>query len=335
MQIREVFIAEERDAVASFLAGAGIRLEPDLDYACGLYESGELLAFGGYQGATIKCLAVRAERQGEALLNGIVGELYQRIREKGEPEAFLFTKPGNAAVFQSLGFHALAATKEALFMTSKKNGLRAYLDGLGIEKTGDGRTGAIVMNANPFTKGHRYLIEQAAACCKRLYVFVVREEKSLFPFETRLALVKAGAADLPNVFVYSGGQYMISAATFPNYFLKDPAGAAGVYAELDATIFAERIAPYCGIGARFVGEEPFDPLTALYNDVLAAVLPKKGIELVKIQRLSWASEPISASRVRMLMQKRDMAALQNMLPQTTLDFLQSEAGETMLKEIGA
>ncbi|EFA28598.1 ABC transporter, ATP-binding protein, partial [Haemophilus influenzae HK1212] len=38
--------------------------------------------------------------------------------------------------------------------------------------------GSIVMNANPFTLGHRYLIEQALQQCDHLHLFIVGEDAS-------------------------------------------------------------------------------------------------------------------------------------------------------------
>ena len=63
------------------------------------------------------------------------------------------------------------------------------------------------MNCNPFTLGHRYLIEQASEKVDHLYVFVVEEDKSFFPFSDRIGLVKKGTADLKNITVKPSGKY--------------------------------------------------------------------------------------------------------------------------------
>lgn len=73
----------------------------------------------------------------------------------------------------------------------------------------------MVCHANPFTRGHRHLVEYAAARCPHLYVFVLSEETGDFPAADRLELVRRGTADLPNVDVVPGGDYIISRATFP------------------------------------------------------------------------------------------------------------------------
>lgn len=64
------------------------------------------------------------------------------------------------------------------------------------KQAGDVKSGAIVMNCNPFTKGHRYLIEQALKTVEYLYIFVVEEDKSYFKFQDRLKMVKGGGIRL-------------------------------------------------------------------------------------------------------------------------------------------
>lgn len=93
----------------------------------------------------------------------------------------------------------------------------------------------------PSPGGHRHLVEYAAARCPHLYVFVLSEETGDFPAADRLELVRRGTADLPNVDVVPGGDYIISRATFPAYFLQgDPEQAR---CDLELTLFGKRIAP--------------------------------------------------------------------------------------------
>lgn len=80
------------------------------------------------------------------------------------------------------------------------------------------RTGAVVMNANPFTLGHRWLVEYAASKVDLLHVFIVSEDVSLVPLSVREQLVREGTADLGNLVYHQTGPYMISNATFPSYF---------------------------------------------------------------------------------------------------------------------
>lgn len=183
------------------------------------------------------------------------------------------------------------------------------------------KIGSIVMNCNPFTLGHRYLIEHAAASCDYLMIFVVQENKSIFPFDDRLKLVDEGVADLNNVTVIPSGRFIISSLTFSEYFNKAEIQDRAIDSSLDLTLFARDIAPCLNITVRFAGEEPFDKITKQYNDSMRAILPEYGIEFVKIPRKECKGSPISASRVRELLEKREFDEIARIVPQTTLDYL--------------
>jgi [citrate (pro-3S)-lyase] ligase len=188
--------------------------------------------------------------------------------------------------------------------------------------------GAVVMNANPFTRGHLHLARTALLSCEYLCVFVVEEDASVFPFDVRFGLVRRGLAPYPRAFVLPAGPYMVSRASFPAYFT-GKADHSRVHAELDSAIFALRIAKTLDIGIRFVGQEPYCEVTDGYNAMLQEVLPRHGIRCVEIERLSCDSKAISASRVRELLAGPELefawGELQKLVPETTLDFLQSDA----------
>ncbi len=186
------------------------------------------------------------------------------------------------------------------------------------------KIGSIVMNCNPFTLGHRYLIEQAAANCDHLIIFVVQEDKSIFPFDDRLQLVDAGTADLKNVTVVPSGRFIISSLTFSEYFNKSELQDQTVDSSMDVTLFAKEIAPCLNITARYVGEEPYDKVTRQYNDMLHAILPRYGIEFVEIPRKEWDGKPISASRVRELLKDRNFGQIERIVPATTLEYLKTK-----------
>lgn len=167
------------------------------------------------------------------------------------------------------------------------------------------KSGAIVMNCNPFTRGHRYLIEEAKKQVDVLYIFVVEEDKSFFKFEDRLQMVKLGVADINNVVVIPSGGYIISTQTLPGYFEKEEKP----YVELDATddleLFAGVIAKEFEISVRFAGEEPKDPFTRQYNKEMERILPQFGIEFCEIERKQICGEVISASLVRKCMKEKN------------------------------
>lgn len=183
------------------------------------------------------------------------------------------------------------------------------------------KIGAIVMNCNPFTLGHQYLIETASGLCEKLYIFVVEEDKSIFPFEDRLKLVQEGVKDLKNVTVLHSGNFIISALTFPGYFNKSVDNNVSVDTSDDLILFAKHIAPTLGINIRFAGEEPIDYITRQYNETMKEILPKYNIEFVEIPRKEMGDAIISASRVRKLLFEENFDEIAKIVPQTTLEYL--------------
>jgi [citrate (pro-3S)-lyase] ligase len=181
--------------------------------------------------------------------------------------------------------------------------------------------GAIVMNCNPFTKGHRYLVEQAAKETDWLYIFVVQEDQSDFSFEIRMEMVKTGVQDIENVICLPSGKYVLSAMTFPEYFSKDANQYVTVDYSVDLTLFGDKIAPCLNITKRFVGEEPFDLLTRQYNQAMKDILPGYGIEVIEYKRLSIDGIAVSASNVRKLLMENDWNGLKVLLPNTTYNIL--------------
>lgn len=191
--------------------------------------------------------------------------------------------------------------------------------------------GAVVMNCNPFTLGHLHLIEYAAAKVDFLYIFVVEEDKSIFPFKDRINLVRQGVSDIKNVYVTGSGKVMISTITFPTYFIKDNPATAALDASFDVEIFARYVAPELNISYRFVGEEPFDAVTRNYNRRMKEILPQFGINIVEIPRKKFYYSGneiiISASKVREYLKVKNFDALKKLLPAVTYEYLLSKSKE--------
>jgi [citrate (pro-3S)-lyase] ligase len=186
--------------------------------------------------------------------------------------------------------------------------------------------GAIVMNCNPFTLGHRHLIEYSAQKVAHLFIFVVEEDKSVFPFADRIALVRQSVADIPNVMIVPSGKFIISSLTFTDYFGKSELQDRVIDPSMDVTIFGKFIAPRMGINIRFSGEEPLDKVTLQYNDAMRKILPQYGVKFESIPRKESDGEPISASRVRKLLEIRDFDAIARIVPVTTLAYLKEKFG---------
>ncbi len=273
----------------AFLSSCGIRLEAVDEWYGIQADDGSLIAGAGIQGSTIKCVAVADSHRGEGLLPKLISHIISL--HQGE-NLRVFTKPEYRALFEDLGFRLLAEAPEAVLLENGR-GLERYCSGLldvwdTLPQTQSG-TGVIVMNANPFTLGHRYLVEKALEKVGALVIIPVKEEQE-FSYEERREMIVKGCEGLP-VTVVEGSDYSISALTFPTYFLKDLSQAAETQMRLDLDLFGRHIVPALKADVRFVGTEPEDRLTARYNALMKEMLP---IPVVEIERL----HGVSASRVR-------------------------------------
>lgn len=303
-----------------FLEKAALKPDLDTDQTVTVWDEGELIACGSRKGNLLKCIAVDPARQGEGLTASVLTELKQQAFREGHKQLFLYTKPRNRMLFAPLFFYPVAQTDSVLLMESTRNGIADFLRGLE-KREGEGKVGCIVMNADPFTKGHQYLAETAAAQCDRLYIFVLSEDKGTFTAQERIELVRAGTAHLKNVIVNPTGPYLISSATFPKYFLKDKETAQREHYLLDLAVFAKWFVPWFGITHRFAGTEPNCGVTAGYNRAMAEILPQAGVEFVEIPRRQTQDTVISASTVRRCVEEGDMERLRQLVPETTYQLI--------------
>lgn len=345
----------QRQRIEAFLKRNGLRFDDMHYYAAITDDDGEMIAGGGLKGNVIKCVAVDDAHKGEAIANTLISHLIAHANEEGYSNVKLFTKPKNRQLFESLSFRLLAEAPEAVLMETGIGGINNTVEALKKireegevckennqeckkeEKTNLNITtpqhlnpstpqplttttplrGVVVMNCNPFTLGHRYLIEQAAKQVERLFVMVVREDCSLFAYAERKAMVEQGVAHLENVTVIDGSEYAISQATFPTYFLKRLDNAADTQMLLDLDLFRRHIAPALGTTVRFVGTEPTDQLTRRYNQLMHEVLA----DVREIVRLEKEGNAVSASRVRKAMEQGDMSTIRQLVPPTTLPYI--------------
>ncbi len=322
------FTGPQQKSLAAFLAAQGLGYDEDIEFTVNLVENRQLIATGSLAGYVLKCLAVETGRQGQGLMALLVTELRKEAFARGQDQLLAFTKPANSLLFESLGFFPVAATADACLLESRRNGVTDFVRSLQGPLRG-GRIGCIVANCDPFTRGHRYLTETAAAACDWLYLLILSEDRGLFSAGDRLALARENTADLPNVSVHPTGVYQVSRATFPEYFLRDKARAAEISCRLDLTIFARHFAPALGISRRFVGTEPLSLVTREYNEQMKAFLPGLGIAVEEIPRLEVKGGPVSASRVRALWRQGDLAELAPLVPEATRRFLRQTAAKQL------
>ena len=331
-------IPRQRRQIEMFLQTNGLRYD-DVDYYAAIVDesSDEMIAGGGLKGSVIKCVAVADGHKGEAVANVIVSHLIAKANAEGCQCVKLYTKPNNRQLFESLSFRLIAESPNAILMETGVGGIEKYSEELRVKSEELGvkseelkndesvvsnarkPIGAIVMNANPFTLGHRFLVEQSSELVERLYVVVVREDCSMFSYNERKAMVSQGVRDIGNVVVVDGSDYAVSAATFPTYFLKQLSDATDTQIILDLDLYRRRIAPALGATIRFFGSEPTDPLTRRYNELMHQQLGEEHVH--EIQRKQQEGSAISASRVRKAMMEGCLWDAIQLVPPTTIPYI--------------
>ncbi|HDR2861287.1 TPA: [citrate (pro-3S)-lyase] ligase [Enterobacter asburiae] len=320
-----------REEITCFLEKNGLGIDDDIaQFVIARYQR-KLIACAGIAGNTLKCIAINSDWRGTSLSLTLIHEAELQAAQNGEHQLFLLTSPGNVKSFRGCGFYPLVTVDNcAALMENTPVGIHRYCGQLRSQYLVEGNNvGSIVMNANPFTLGHQFLIEHAASKCDWLHVFVVQEDVSAFPFKERFAMVRDGSRHLQNVTVHPGSAYIISRGTFPGYFLKDKQVIDKVYATIDLMLFRNYIATALNITHRFVGTEPFCQLTAEYNRTMHHWLEMENgqsasIRVHEINRKTDDSNvPVSASAVRRLLNENNFSAASGMVPATTRVYLKN------------
>ena len=318
------FTGKRLQAVKEFLQENHLSYDCGITFTVNLLLDGAIIATGSLEGGVLKCIAVSSAYQGQDLTAKVVTELTKEAFRLGREHLFLFTKPINGPYFSPLGFYELARTPDILLMENVRGGIDRFVSSLE-RPCARGVIGAAVVHCNPFTNGHRYLLETAAKQCSLLHVFVLSHHGGPFSPEDRMALVQAGTQDISNLVLHPTSEYLISPVTCPEYFLQGGQDPRQIHCRLDLELFVRYFAPALHITRRFVGTEPFSPVTAQYNQAMQAFLPQHGIEVIEIPRLCQDGVPISASAVRRLWREGALQALRPLVPAATYAYLCSHS----------
>jgi len=322
--------------VKDFLSPLGFDFDPS-EVECTMIVSnlkGELVGTGSHQGRILKYVAVAQKFRDTTAFALIVTYLTEKLL-KIYKHTFVFTRPENAVRFRGLGYNEIA-TAEPLFTVLEFGfaSIRTYQNYLRtlIVPVKTSAVAAIVVNCNPFTNGHKFLIEKAASENEVVYLFVVEEERSVFPFSVRWELIRKGIEHLAHVVMVRGGMYVVSGAIFPSYFLKCETidDVMQKQAELDVTVFAKYIVPVLKIRKRYVGTEVYCQTTEAYNNAMKSILPAFGVEIIEVERKaigiveSGIPDYISASKVRQAIKEDRLTDVLDFLPRSTREFLLSD-----------
>ena len=313
--------------IQRFLSNSGLRIDYDVEHFIVAYHDNDIIGCGAIAGNVFKSIALSPMLRGTGFLLKLLTELINLAYDMGRFELFLFTKPENEVMFKQAGFFPIVGVKNKMvLMENSHNRLVKYCQKLSSQRQEGSKIGSLVINANPFTLGHQYLVEQVAKECDWLHLFVVEEDKSYFSYHDRYNMIKQGCGHVDNVTVHAGSDYLISRSTFPSYFIKDSGVVDLCHAAIDLQLFRSYIAPALGITHRFVGSEPFCTVTNNYNQQMAYwfslepfVAPP--IVFTELKRIEHNQQPISASQVRALLKANDLDAAKALVPTTSYPYL--------------
>ena len=299
-------------------------------------DKGKIVSTGSVDGNILKYFFTAPEYKGEGTISIIYNSLLNYIIENGHNSYFVFTTPNNKNIFQSLGLNCVHQTSDVALLEGGFYNYDRWIKGIKArleEKDKAETRGAIVMNCNPMTLGHKFLIDKALEEVDSLLIFVVEEDKSVFPFENRWQIMKAELKAYTNIELIASGPYIISQATFPTYFLKEQDDKLDIYTRLDAGIFGQKIAKDLEIDKRFLGTEPTDKVTAKYNENIKDILEKAGIEVKIVNRVEMDGKAVSASTIRALLKEGKEEKAYKYLPKATIKFLESEKGREIINKL--
>ncbi|MFA8301149.1 MAG: [citrate (pro-3S)-lyase] ligase [Hyphomicrobiales bacterium] len=330
--------------VKEFLAQREFDYVPsDVDYTMIIYNlNDKIIGTGSFKKQTLKYVVVAEKFKGTTAFAQIVTHLMDIVLREYK-HIFVFTRPETSILFESLGFNHIA-TAEPLFTALEfgYESIKTYCNYLSkLKQNNVNEVASIVVNCNPFTNGHKFLIEKAASENEIVYLFLVEEDKSIFPFHLRWNLVKEGIKHLNNVIMIKGGDYVVSGNIFPSYFLKKESADEILIkqAELDITIFAKYLVPILEIKRRYVGTEVYCKTTAAYNKAMKKILPHAGVEVIEINRKAIGKDEegspnfISASKVRKAIQDEKLEYILEFLPEPTKNYLMSDESNPIKEKI--
>ena len=318
MQIKQAILQSEKQAVVDFLATFDLKFNNMADYTAYVEVDDKIVATISLAKNLICDLAVSNHLQGENLATLLISHAVAVLRENKIYGYKVFTKPTYLDKFLDLGFRvlikgqsfvALEGGESNVFNTLKNLKTKITMDLGGF----DGDYGAIVLNANPFTLGHLALVEHALSKHDKVLLFVVEEDLSEFSFKERFSLTYLATINYRDrVCVLPSTDYVVSKATFPDYFMRSADEHSKAHAEYDAMLFDEYFMKELGITKRYIGTE-VKQYMSIYNQTLTEVL-KDRLELVP--RFTKNDEIISASTVRDLLKKGEFDRAIDLVPKS-------------------
>ena len=145
--------------ITRFLRANDLNIDTTVDVFITVSRNEKLVACGGIAALTLAT------------------ELVNLAYERHNSHLFIYTKTKNEDLFKACGFYPIASAPGiVVLMENSACRLQRYAKQLSQLRQPGQKIGSIVMNANHFTRGHQYLVRQAAAQCDWLHLFLVKED---------------------------------------------------------------------------------------------------------------------------------------------------------------
>ncbi len=311
LEIKEALLDKEKEAVRSFLSTLNLGFDDDIEHTFYISDGNKIVGTISHSSYVIKCLGVDEEYQGYNLASKLVLAIIIHLKKEGIYSYFAFTLIKNKNIFLSLGFSLIAQTDNVCLFEGGVTNIDTVLNSIKEEyKINTFNNGAVIINGNPITNGHLYLINEACKYHDKVLLFVVETDLSEYSFKERFMMIKQATKDLDKVIVIPSTKYIISRATFPTYFIKEDSKRSLEYASLDVLIFKSYFMRILNIYKRYIGEETH-PMMVMYNNILKETLKNN---LVVVKRKKYLSEVISASKFRKLVNENNLDEALKLVP---------------------
>lgn len=329
-QIREVILDSEKQALEEFLKQNNLSYEVDINYSILVYDGDLLIATASLAGRIMKCFAVDKKYSGQNITGLMFHHLVEYLQTSNIHHYFVFTTPENESIFTSFNMKRIIRTMNTVLLEGGDEITNVLTKLKTKYNISDNKKACVIINANPMTNGHLYLIEQAKKDYEEVLVFVVSEDLSTFPFVDRFDIITKATKHIEGVTVLPSLSYLVSRITFPKYFLKEDQLIKDEQTLIDVLIYKEYYKKIFNLERRYLGTEPLSVNTNKYNKVLKDYL---GQSIKIIERINKDNQVISASLIRKLIKANNLSKIKDYVPKATYDFLQSKRGQVIIEDI--
>lgn len=305
MIIKEVLLTEEKERVTEFLLKFDLKFDKDITKTFYVEEDDSIVGTISVANYIIKDLAVLDKYQGENIASSLINHVIKYFSNNSIYNYQVFSKPKYKSLFENMNFKMLVETEKLIMLEGGITDIDETLEKIKkllevrftpINENSD--IASVVINGNPITIGHEYLVSEASLNHNIVIVFIVEEDKSEFTFIERLSMAFLAFHKFSNVYVIPSTKYIVSSLTFPNYFLKET-DISEEMAKVDALIFKKYFQKKLFIKKRYIGSESTKKMEN-YNNELKEIL---GDTIKIVERLEIDRVRVSASAVRNLIKE--------------------------------